>query len=68
MSVAQDDNPVRMRGRGAKRLLTPEQEKEVLTMYTSTKVPVDRIAAVFKVSRRTIYNVIRRLREPTEAA
>jgi transposase-like protein len=52
-----------MRGRGAKRALTPEQETQVVKMYTETQVPVAQIAKAFDVCAKTVYNTLGRARE-----
>jgi transposase-like protein len=51
-----------MRRRGGPRSLTPEQEKQVLSMYSETMIPVSRIAEAFGVCRKTIYNTLDRAR------
>lgn len=37
-------------------------------MLKSSDLPVEKIAAIFDVSRQTVYNIARRHEAPTEAA
>lgn len=56
------DEPIPYRGRGPRKSLTADQERQVIRMYVDTKVPVAQIATAFSVCRKTIYNVLSRSR------
>jgi DNA invertase Pin-like site-specific DNA recombinase len=51
------------RKRGPRFKLTPEQAAQVKAAYEDGVLTVDDIARQFSVTRQTIYNVLKRLRE-----
>jgi DNA invertase Pin-like site-specific DNA recombinase len=51
------------RKRGPKFKLSPQQAEDVRTAHEAGETPVDEIARQFGVTKQTIYNVLRRLRE-----
>ena len=50
------------RKRGPKFKLTPEQERQMTELFQTSSLPVDKIAAIFGVTRATVYNILKRAR------
>lgn len=55
------------RKRGAKPKLTPAEEEQLIKALQIKDLPVEKIAAMFGLSRSTVYNILKR-RQQGEAA
>ncbi|RYG32186.1 HTH domain-containing protein [bacterium] len=57
-----DESPIHLRGKRGAKALTPERELDMAKTYATSKtLTAEEVAKAFGISRRTLYNTLKRL-------